>query len=297
MPRGPKREGKRHTTLDFIEEYVRDDLDVDMGGWVRFRHRINTGSHSSHLKFSNKRIATKGKKEAYLDIGKGLTEISSSLGMAKLTLNSVASQKANSSSKKAFADSFLEFLRQAKLFYFLMGCTDNLARIVYALRHQNAHKRGKEQRIRRKMGFGSTGLKRIIDRENQEVAAGRIASADCVYTSYKFMYRPNVNKVLAVRHFLTHVWCPYTQVQNREFYWPIQIWSKRVYEWPHDQLEAKAFNRLTFERVVPRMERDYQVIEKLVTETLKKLTKDVPDFEINLRATIPPIVGGINRRH
>lgn len=300
MPRGPKKESKSHTTLDFVEDFVGEDLDVDLSGWVRFRHRINTGSHSSHLKFATKRKATKGKKEAYLDVGKGLYEIISSLGMAQQTLNELASLQANSSSQKALADSFLEFLRHAKLFYFLMGCvTDNLARIVYTLRHKKSHQRGKEQKKRRKIGFGSgaNGLKKIIEDEEKKLAAGRIVRADCIFTNYRFMYGNNVNKVLNVRHFLTHVWCPFTKIDQREFYWPTQIWSERVYAWPHDQLEAPAFNKLTFEKAVPRMEKDFVVIQKLVNKTLKQLTKDVSDFEQALDATIPPISGGINRKH
>lgn len=297
MARGPKPEGKSHTTLDFVENYIGTDLDVDLGGWVRFRHRINTGSHSSHLKFANKKLATKGKKEAYLDTGKGMYEIVSSLGMARLTLDQLAKHRANSSSNSTYAESFLEFLRQAKLFYFLMGgVTDNLARIVYTLRHKNSHKRGKEQKKRRKMGFGSTGLKKEMDAEIKKLNNGTITLADCRYTKYRFMYGTNVSKVLAVRHFLTHVWCPFTKIIQREFYWPIQIWSERVYAWPHDQLEAKAFTKLTFEKVVPRMEKDFLVIEKLVDQTFKQLVKDVPDFELTYGATIPPIVGGVNRK-
>lgn len=299
MPRGPRKEDKSHTTLDALEQFVRDDLSVDLSGWVRFRHRINLGSHSGHLYFPNKQLSTKGKKEAYLDIGKSLTEIVSCLGMARITQSQLSQLLANSSSEKAFLESFLEFLRQAKLFYFLVGCiTDNLARVVYTLRHKDSHKRGKEKTKRRKIGFGAgaNGLKKAIDDEQKKLASHKIVLADCIYANYKFMYGHNVIKVLNVRHFLTHVWCPFTVIDQRHFCWPTQIWSDRVYAWPHDQLEAKPFGKLTFARAAPRFEKDFAIIEKLVNTTLKQLTKDVPDFEQNYCVIIQPIIGGINRK-
>lgn len=312
-------EYKRHTTLNEEEKYIRDRLNVDLSGWAAFRHRINCGSDERHIKFQPHQ-SSKSKKEAYLDLGKTHYEVVCSLGFAKQNLKTIKAIRVTYKNGQPEPASYLRFLKQSKEFYFHLGCVlDNLARLIYILRDPDSPTRmadsskpkllpakaGKKARhkarkwkqkelMRRFMAFGASGLKAEIDAEKKAIKA-KTATKPYKYAPYAFVSDSEVDQVAYVRHFLTHVWSPPRKIDRTTgiVSWPKEIWTQRVYVWPHARLESKAHAKLTYVKATDMMQRDFKVIEKFQNSVFDKLSTHVAQFETNLGCTISPINGGI----
>ena len=114
--------------LDANESFIRDQLGLDVGNWARFQYAINVGVNADNLHFRSGAVV-ESVSEAYRELGKSHYEVISSLGSAKLLLDSAIQVGSN--------DLLIRTL--SKALYFHIGCLlDNLARLIYIINDPNS---------------------------------------------------------------------------------------------------------------------------------------------------------------
>ena len=76
----------RTIDLDPNESRIRDEFRLDITNWVKFRHTINIGIHATVLSSPTRPIPNHV-EQAYIELGKSHSEVITSLGSAKLSLD------------------------------------------------------------------------------------------------------------------------------------------------------------------------------------------------------------------
>ena len=118
----------RTQQLDVNETFIRDELNLQIENWARFRHTINIGNDASNL--HSVQPVSGDIQEAYRELGKSHYEVITSLGCIKLSLEEI---------KKCPLLHRLQFKKSVKDFYFHSGCLlDNLARLIYIINDANS---------------------------------------------------------------------------------------------------------------------------------------------------------------
>ncbi len=277
---------KRDTTLNSNELYIRDNLNCNIEGFTEFRRIINCGSNETHLTFTSTvpPLEHSQRIDTYLDLGKSIYEVVCCLGFARLDLEDLGSLTVKKlGNGRPEPGSYLPFLKLCKEFYFHSGCVmDNLSRLIYIINDPaRNNEAGKfKQPLRRSIGWGDL-------RQPNGKKRGR-------YPQYRSIISdPDLNKLLMVRHFLTHVWSPPQEFDvDDRICWPEKLGSRRVYVWPYNSHEATDYSALTFMPVLSFIQKDFSTLERIQNQIFKQLVIDEPAFEIAQGYNISKIVGG-----
>lgn len=239
--------------LDPNETFIRDNLNLEIENWARFRYTINIGNDASNL-HSRSSIAEEV-KEAYRELAKSHYEVVTSLGCTKLSL-AIAYQ--------TLAIHPLPFKKSVKDFYFHAGCLlDNLARLIYIINDPNSatERYSKGLLVRHWIGWG--GL-RDYPR----------------YTRLKRSRR--LGGIINIRNNLTHSWsCPIVADANGIPYWPLAARTKRDHLWPYDERQTMFRQYRRWLPLLPMMESDFEFVESFQNTVFGKLVRDVRKFERN----------------
>mgnify|MGYP000864574131 CR=1 FL=1 len=278
---------KRDTTLNEKEIYIRDNLDCNIEGFTEFRRIINCGTSETHLTWGAGTVSAadrSNRTDTYLDLGKTLYEVVCCLGFAKLALEDLSTTTVvKLPNGKAEASSYLPYLKLCKEFYFHAGCLiDNLARLIYIINDPSRNDEPGQ--------FGGP-LRRSIGWGQLRPPNGRKRGAYPAYSG--FISDPDLDCLLMVRHFLTHVWSPPQKFDTSDrICWPEDVRTQRVFVWPYNSHEATAYSALTFVPVLTMVEKDFLTLERFQNQVFKQLVTDEPAFETVQGYTISKIVGG-----
>lgn len=247
--------------LDPIETEIRDSLDINIENWAKFRHVIAAGTDSKSLR-SNLNISS-DIKNSYLELGKSHYEVVTSLGIAKLSLNSLLRSPANT----------LQFKKDLKEFYFHAGSIlDNLARLIYIINIPNAPTATDQWgKIRHSLYFSK------LKKQNQIHLKG-----------YKLVINnAQVKEIMNIRNSLAHSWPPITYHQTstgKKFFDYKMVRKKEYYLWPHDVDEIKKLKKIKRRKKIEvsvMVQKDWRTIESLQSKIFKYLYRDIRKFEAN----------------
>jgi hypothetical protein len=243
--------------LDPSEEFIRDQLKLNVVNWAKFRHTIGVGNQASNLKPVSGTIHP-GVEEAYRELAKSHYEVITSLGSAKVSFD-LATQTSHVNElifKKAYKD-----------FYFHIGCLlDNLARIVYII---NDPKSASATYLR-------GPLKGKIIRH--WIDWGRLRA----YPGYARLKRSKkLMAIINIRNVFTHGWsCPiFVERNSGTLYWPVAIRTKRDFYWPYDERSLMQRHYRKKQPILQMIEQDFGFIESFQNKVFGKLAKDVRKFE------------------
>ncbi len=239
--------------IDSNEKFVRDNLNVNVSGWAKFRNRINVGNNANVL-ISPAPIDAKI-KEAYIELAKSHYEVVKSLGFVKLSLD----QTVNA------GDSFF-FEKTLKEFYLHCGSVlDNLSRLIYIINDPNS-----PFEVLRKNYL----LRHWIDwpllvRENR-------------YPNYSVFTENNfIKEILNIRNNFTHNWACIVFI-NRDTgkrMWPIEIRNDRNYLWHYEELEEFKMRYKNLKNIDDFLNEDWNTIEEFQNKVFEQLVIDVELFE------------------
>lgn len=245
----------RTQDLDGNETFIRDKLRLQIDQWARFRYTIHVGNEADNLYSINP--ISEEVKESYRELAKSHYEVVTSLGSAKLSLQS-ASQ---------LTDISLLFTKSVKDFYFHIGCTlDNLAWLIYIINDPQSATETHGQ-----------GLKR------HWVHWGSLRN----YPGYIRLKRSKkLREIRNIRNNVTHSWsCPIFLINNIP-HWPLAVRLKRDHLWLYDELPIMRKKYRQWLPLVPMMQADFKFIEGLQDDVFQKLIRDVKIFESNYRVEI-----------
>lgn len=260
--------------LDPLETAVRDELGVNIEGWVKFRRSINCGSSvkSEILAFDPGQQSV-NKQDAFLDLGKSNYEVVCCLGFAKQAFDDIRTLRVERYTE------LLRFMRLSKEFYFHAGSVlDNLARLIYIINDKDSHSAPVSKK-------NTTLRRRYISWGDIEKD---IAAKHPDYV--RFVNDKDMQEFRYIRHFLTHVWAPPKRLEKGELQWPEEIRSARVYAWPHDPLDDPDYKALTFVSIIKMLESDWVALERFQNQLFDQISSDVTSkFEPNYGCKITPI--------
>jgi len=244
--------------LDPNETFIRDNLNLQIENWARFRYTIHIGNDASNL--HSKSPIAEEVKEAYRELAKSHYEVVTSLGRAKLSLEMAS---------RYTAIHLLLFTKSVKDFYFHAGCLlDNLARLIYIVNDPSSaterHRRG--VLVRHWVDWGS-----LRD-----------------YSGYTRLKRSRkLREITNIRNDLTHSWsCPIAINKNGVPNWPLAARMKRHHLWPYDERETMFRQYRRWLPLLPMMESDFKFVEDFQDKVFRKLIRDVRNFERNQRVEI-----------
>lgn len=252
----------RTLDLDGNEEFIRDNLNLEIENWARFRYTINIGNAARNL--HSKSSIPKEVKEAYRELAKSHYEVITSLGRAKLSLQ-IASLYPTIHR--------LLFTKSVKDFYFHAGCLlDNLARLIYIINDQNSAAERYDKRYRK----GSL-VRHWID-------WGELRN----YPGYTRLKRSRqLREIIKIRNNLAHSWsCPIKFDKKGIPGWPLAARTKRDHPWPYDERETIIRRYKRWLPILQMMGSDFEFVESFQNNVFGKLVRDVREFERNYRVEI-----------
>jgi hypothetical protein len=255
--------------LDVCEMYVRDELNLNLLAWGRFRATINIGVDSAKLRGKTGTVPD-AVKDAYRSLGRSHYEVIVSLGCA-----AVALRDGNVNSLPSVL-----FRKSQKDFYFHIGCLlDNLARLIFIVNHPrgateqypSSYRQG--DYVRNWIDWGDLKRKYVEKSPSDFAGFKRITRS------------PRLKAIIHMRHGFTHGWSPPFRVQGNPAVssWPIAIRSKRNLRWPHDEEDAKIMRQKyrSFVPILHMMAQDMDFVERLQSEAFSRLTRQIGKFERN----------------
>ena len=250
--------------LDDLEVKVRDEWNVNIENWAKFRHTITASVNSNTLKSTQ--LIPDNVKSSYIELSKSHYEVVTMLGVVRLSLENV---------KTSMNSAPLQFKKSFKEFYIHSGAVlDNLARLIYIVNIPNAPSaRGRFGLERHSIGYG--GLKKVQNAQPQNLKG---------YT--RIIKNKTINEIKTIRNNFTHSWPPaiFIDKNSGEHLWPIAMRKReQYYLWPHDPNEQKRMRR-EYRKIIPikeMIENDWNEIEKFQNYVFKKLYKDISKFEKN----------------
>lgn len=249
--------------LDPLETQVRDDLNINIENWVKFRLSVGIATNSEALK-SQLPISSEV-KSSYLEIGKSHYESVTMLGAAKMSLNILLDV--------IYKDPLL-MKKSFKEFYMHAGSVlDNLARLIFIINIPISitllDNYGKLKR--HSIGYG--GLESIYKKYTIDLKGYR-----------NIVHSKIINEIKIIRNNFTHGWPPAILPckDNIEYCWPTAMRKKeQYYLWPHDPNEIKRIKR-EFRSKVPltkMVNDDWIALEEFQNIVFNKLTQDIRKFE------------------
>lgn len=261
----PKNFDVNSQALDDNETFIRDDLNLEIASWAKFRHTINIGNSASNLHSLSGPVPV-NVQDAYRELAKSHYEAILSLGSAKLSLIFAINAPNLSIGNKP---RLLTFQKSLKDFYFHLGCLlDNLARLIYILNDPQSvtatDKRGRFMRHRIDWG----DLRQ------------RISSNPGLYAGYSRLVRSKVvGEILNIRNAFTHGWsCP-IDAPNGVPFWPLAVRSKRDYYWAYDEAKKMKARYKKWVPIIRMTENDLIYMERYQSQVFAKLTRSVAKFE------------------
>lgn len=254
--------------IDPIETVVRDQLNVNIENWAKFRYTISIAVNANTLKSSDS--IPQEVKSSYVELGKSHYEIVTMLGATKISLNNLL--------VFICCKDHLQFKKSFKEFYMHAGSVlDNLARLIYIVNVSNSPG-DKDGHVFKRHSIGY-GLLKATQRDNPNELKG--------YT--RIIHNKTMTEIKIIRNNFTHGWPPTIFIHNNVYLWPTAMRKKgQYYPWPHDPEEKKMIKVKNRKKIPIRqmIEMDWKSLENFQNDVFGKLVHDIKKFERNHKLII-----------
>ncbi|WP_448697850.1 hypothetical protein ACFGVR_13670 [Mucilaginibacter sp. AW1-3] len=266
----PESYDYRILEFDPLEMSVRDDFNVDIENWAKFRHTITASVNSNSL-VSRSPINT-NVKSSYVELSKTHYEVVTMLGAVKMSL--IALEEYAGKNDLIFKKSFKEFYMHAG------SVLDNLSRLIYIVNMPNsANEVDRYGRFKRhSIGYGQLSKLYLANKANLK-GYGNISR-------HRVMH-----EIKNVRNNFTHSWSPVMFIDSTtgNYLWPIAMRKKeQYYLWPHDNEEIRRIKREYRKKlpVIDLVKNDWLELEQFQNMVFKRLYMDIKKFERNYNLKI-----------
>jgi len=251
--------------LDSIETLGRDDFQLTLTEWIRFRHAIAVGNDASVLLPQGGKPISEELKIKYQTLAKSHYQSVSRL---------VSAYQCKEIIRRGEPIGRIEwgtYFRAQPEFYFHVGaCLDGIARVAYILLTSGQKNRADE------MNWWHYAKMRHYDKH----------TAKCVFDPPfdeigRFVKQFSIEGIYQIRNGVTHGWpLPGTRKTDGRTYWPEEIRTERFLAWPYIELEK--FRKYTWRRSIEEIiADDYSNVEKFFNASYSYFISKIGDWEKN----------------
>ncbi|HRK80743.1 MAG TPA: hypothetical protein PLZ12_04820 [Saprospiraceae bacterium] len=253
--------------LDSNERHIRDDLQINIVNWAKFRYSIHAGNDSSVL-VSPLPIPDNVRK-AFVELAKSHYEAVNSIGYAKINLIDI------NMLNKGRPDYLMRVFKGMKEFYVHIGSLfDNLARLIFILNTPDSANKKKNKN-------SNEFLRHWID-WNQLKGESNLQE-------YSGFFQDKVLKeILNIRNNYTHNWRPpfgFDKI-SKIVQLPLEMRSDRNYVWGYEEKSEMEKRYKQWKPLEEFLMDDFAFAEKCQEQIFQQLILDIADFEFNNKVVI-----------